>query len=87
MKTALFPGSFDPVTNGHLDVITRACSLFDKIIVTVAVNAEKNALFDVEERKSLLIEVCKDLPKVEVAYFRGLLIDAVDKFNTDAVIR
>jgi len=87
MKTALFPGSFDPVTNGHIDVIKRACSLFDKIIVTVAVNAEKNALFNTEERKALLKEVCKDLPKVEVAVFKGLLIDAVQEFETDAVIR
>ena len=87
MKTALFPGSFDPVTNGHLDVIKRACQLFDKIIVTVAINAEKNALFTTEERKTLLSEVCKDLPKVEIASFEGLLIDAVKAFKTDAVIR
>jgi pantetheine-phosphate adenylyltransferase len=58
MKTALFPGSFDPVTNGHLDVIKRACLLFDKIIVTVAINADKNALFNIDERKQLLQEVC-----------------------------
>jgi pantetheine-phosphate adenylyltransferase len=87
MKTALFPGSFDPVTNGHLDVIQRACMLFDKIIVTVAINADKNPLFDIEERKYLLKEVCKDIPEVEIASFEGLLIDAVEKFNTDAVIR
>jgi pantetheine-phosphate adenylyltransferase len=87
MKTALFPGSFDPVTNGHLDVIKRACLLFDKIIVTVAINADKNALFDTEERKQLLKDVCKDLPTVEIASFEGLLIDAMKTFKTDAVIR
>jgi len=87
MKTALFPGSFDPVTNGHLDVIKRACLLFDKIIVTVAINADKNALFDIDERKELLQEVCKDLPTVEIASFEGLLIDAMKTFKTDAVIR
>ena len=87
MKIALFPGSFDPVTNGHLDVIQRACQLFDKIIVTVAINAEKNALFTTDERKALLCEVCNDLPQVEVASFEGLLIDAVKTFKTDAVIR
>jgi pantetheine-phosphate adenylyltransferase len=87
MKTALFPGSFDPVTNGHLDVIKRACLLFDKIIVTVAINADKNALFNIDERKQLLQEVCKELPTVEIASFEGLLIDAMKTFKTDAVIR
>ena len=87
MKTALFPGSFDPVTNGHLDVITRACLLFDKIIVTVAINAEKNALFNIDERKQLLSEVCAKFPSVEVTSFKGLLIDAVREYKANAVIR
>ena len=87
MKTALFPGSFDPVTNGHIDVIQRACLLFDKIIVTVAINADKSALFGIDERKELLREVCRDLPTVEIASFEGLLIDAMKTFKTDAVIR
>ena len=87
MKTALFPGSFDPVTNGHLDVIERATLLFDKIIVTVARNIDKNPLFSFEERKHLLETVCYQFEKVEVAVFEGLLIDAVDKFNANAVIR
>ena len=87
MKTALFPGSFDPVTNGHLDVIERATKLFDKIIVTVAVNEEKNPMFNFEERKNLLQEVCNAFPTVEIAVFEGLLIDAVQKFQADAVIR
>ena len=87
MKTALFPGSFDPVTNGHLDVIERATLLFDKIIVTVAVNDEKNGMFNFDERKELLEQVCKQFPTVEVAVFQGLLIDAVKEFNAAAVIR
>jgi len=87
MKTALFPGSFDPVTNGHLDVIQRATLLFDKIIVTVAVNDEKNGMFNFDERKELLSTVCEDFPTVEVAVFEGLLIDAVIEFNAVAVIR
>lgn len=87
MKIALFPGSFDPVTNGHLDVIKRATLLFDKIIVTVAVNDEKNGMFNFEERKRLLTETCNKFPTVEVAIFEGLLINAVDQFNANVVIR
>lgn len=87
MKTALFPGSFDPVTNGHLDVIDRATKLFDKIIVTVAVNEEKNPMFSVNERKELLKAVTKDFPSLEIAVFQGLLIDAVKTFQANAVIR
>jgi pantetheine-phosphate adenylyltransferase len=87
MKTALFPGSFDPVTNGHLDVIERATLLFDKIIVTVAVNDEKNGMFNFDERKKLLLKVCQNFPTVEVAVFEGLLIDAIEQFNAVAVVR
>lgn len=87
MKTALYPGSFDPVTNGHLDVIERATSLFDKIIVTVAVNDEKNGMFNFDERKQQLKQVCQIFPTVEVAIFEGLLINAVKEFDAVAVIR
>jgi pantetheine-phosphate adenylyltransferase len=87
MRSALFPGSFDPVTNGHLDVIERACLLFDKIYVTIAVNGEKNPMFSFEERKTLLVEVCSQFDNVEVDTFDGLLIDAAREFNAAAVIR
>ena len=87
MRTALFPGSFDPVTNGHIDVIERACSLFDKIHVTIAINGEKNPMFSLEERESLLKEVCFSFKNVEVGTFDGLLIDAAKKFEVAAVIR
>jgi pantetheine-phosphate adenylyltransferase len=87
MRKALFPGSFDPVTNGHLDVIERASKLFDRIIVTVAVNVEKNPMFALDERVSLLKKVCDEFPEVEVTSFDGLLVDAVRKFDVAAVIR
>lgn len=87
MKTALFPGSFDPVTNGHLDIIRRACQLCDRLIVAVAVNEAKAGLFPLAERQRLLDEVCRDLPKVEVAAFECLQIEAVRRFGADAVIR
>jgi pantetheine-phosphate adenylyltransferase len=87
MRKALFPGSFDPVTNGHVDVIERASKLFDKIIVTVAVNAEKDPMFSVDERVDLLARVCERFEGVEIASFDGLLVDAVREFDVSAVIR
>jgi pantetheine-phosphate adenylyltransferase len=87
MRSALFPGSFDPVTNGHLDVIERASSLFDEIHVTIAVNGEKNPMFSFEERKDLLETVCSRFDNVRVDTFDGLLIDAAKKFDAAAVIR
>jgi len=87
MKIALFPGSFDPVTNGHLDVIKRAHKLFDKLIVAVAVNDTKNGLFSLPERQELLRRSCKEFANIEIASFNGLLVDAVRKFQAEAVIR
>ena len=75
MKAAIYPGSFDPMTLGHLDVIRRASQMFDTLIVSVLDNKSKNALFSVEERVSILKEATKDLPNVEVDSFNGLLID------------
>lgn len=72
---AVCPGSFDPVTFGHLDIIHRAAKVFDKVIVAVLVNASKTPLFDLEERKALLAEVTKDLPNVEIDGFNDLLIN------------
>ena len=87
MKTVLYPGSFDPVTNGHFDVIKRASALFDKVVVAAAVNGEKTPLFTFDERVQLLKEVCKDIPNVEIVSFQGLLVNALAEFNACAVIR
>jgi pantetheine-phosphate adenylyltransferase len=89
MKVALFPGSFDPVTNGHLDVIQRAIKIFDKMIVLVAKNESKNSLFSVQERVVLLEAICKEkgIENIEVLSFNGLLVDAMRKFGTSVVVR
>ena len=75
MKVAVYPGSFDPITLGHLDVITRGAKVFDKVIVGVLVNSDKNGLFDLDERVELIKSVTSDLKNVEVVSFNGLLID------------
>jgi pantetheine-phosphate adenylyltransferase len=87
MKTVLYPGSFDPFTNGHLDLVTRAGQLFDRVIVAVAVNSAKNPLFTMEERCELIRESCSHLEHVEVVSFQGLLVNALDRFQADAVLR
>lgn len=74
-KAAIYPGSFDPMTLGHLDVIKRASKMFDRLIVSVLNNKAKNSLFSVEERVSILKEATRDLPNVTVDSFNGLLID------------
>ena len=75
MKRAVYPGSFDPVTFGHLDIITRASEIFDVLIVSVLNNKVKSPLFSVEERVNILEEATKDIPNVKVDSFSGLLID------------
>lgn len=75
MRRCACPGSFDPVTNGHLDVLERACLLFDEVVVAVLVNRSKKGLFTVEERIELLSEATSHLPNVRVASFHGLLVD------------
>jgi len=87
MKIALYPGSFDPVTNGHLDLIKRVYRIFDKVYVGVASNDKKTALFSFDERVAFLREVCAGYDNVEVVTFQGLLVDAVRKFNAVTVIR
>ena len=75
MKSAVYPGSFDPMTLGHLDIIKRASKMFDHLTVSVLDNKAKNALFSVEERVSILKEATKDIPNVSVDSFSGLLVD------------
>ena len=89
MKKALFPGSFDPVTNGHLDVIERASKLFDVLIVSVAVNESKCSLFSIPERKEFLKAACEEceIKNIEVTSFEGLLVNAVKKMKVNVVVR
>jgi pantetheine-phosphate adenylyltransferase len=89
-KQALFPGSFDPITNGHMDLLERASHLFDKIIVTVAVNNRKESVFTGPERVALINECIKDQPwkgQIEVQEFTGLLIDFARKKGVKTLIR
>jgi pantetheine-phosphate adenylyltransferase len=86
-KIAIYPGSFDPLTNGHLDVIQRAAKIFDKLVVMVAHNQAKNSLFTIEERVTLLEESCAEIENVEISHFQGLLHDEVTRQNAVAVIR
>ncbi|MFD2531418.1 pantetheine-phosphate adenylyltransferase [Gracilimonas halophila] len=91
MKTiALYPGSFDPITNGHLDILERATNLFETVIVTVAVNNKKDAVFSGDERVELIKECIKDkewAKNVEVNQFTGLLVDHAQDMNADTLVR
>lgn len=87
MKRAVYPGSFDPVTYGHLDIIRRAADVFDVLIVSVLNNKGKTPLFSVEERVKMLKEATKDIPNVEVDSFSGLLIDYAKEKNLHVIVR
>lgn len=87
MRTAICPGSFDPVTNGHMDIIRRASVLFDKIIVLVSRNAEKYTLFTAEERCELIRRVTGDIPNIEIDLFDGLTVDYARSKNACALVK
>ncbi len=87
MGIAVYPGSFDPCTNGHLDVIKRASKLFDKVIVAVLTNNSKNPLFSVEERANMLRLVTKDMDNVKIDTFSGLLVDYMKKIDSRVIIK
>jgi pantetheine-phosphate adenylyltransferase len=87
MKRAIYPGSFDPVTNGHLDVIDRASNLFDEVIVAIADNVEKQPLFALEDRLEMLRSSLEGRSNVRVGQFAGLLVDFAVKENANAVVR
>lgn len=87
MKIGVYPGTFDPITNGHIDLITRSLRVFDQVIVAVALNPSKHPLFDLNERVKMVKLAIKDLPHVEVEPFSGLLVDYVKKRDARAVIR
>ena len=86
-KIAVYPGSFDPITNGHYDIILRGLKLFDGLIIAVARNGSKNPLFTVEERLEMLREALKDMPNVEVDSFDGLLVDYVVERGAGTILR
>lgn len=87
MRVACYPGSFDPITNGHLDIIKRSLKLFDKIVVIVANNADKKSFFTAEERKKMIEEALKDTPNVFVTITDGLVVDKAKEFNSKILIR
>lgn len=86
-RIAICPGSFDPITNGHLDIIERAVPIFDEIIVAVLNNSSKQPLFSVEERMELIADVTSHLPKIKVDSFNGLLVDYAAEVGATAIVR
>ena len=87
MNIAIVPGSFDPVTNGHLDIIKRTSELFDTVYVSILSNSSKNPLFSVQERIDLIKRVTKDLPNVKVEGFTGLLVDYAKEKNAKFIVK
>lgn len=87
MKIGVYPGTFDPVTHGHTDIITRSLRVFDKVIVAVAPNPTKHPLFNLAERLDMVTLVMKDVDQVEVITFDGLLVDYVERAGAHAIIR
>lgn len=87
MKRAIYPGSFDPVTFGHLDIIERASKIVDELVVGVLNNSAKNSLFSLEERVNMIEEMTKDMPNVKVGSFDGLLVDYMRKIDATIIVR
>jgi pantetheine-phosphate adenylyltransferase len=87
MKTAVYPGSFDPVTNGHLDIIERSSKLFDKVIVVASVNTSKTPMFTIDEKKSILKEAVSHLDNVVIDSFQGLLVNYVEENDVDVIVK
>ena len=86
-KKAVFPGSFDPITNGHFDIIKRGVSLFDEVIVAIGINADKKYMFSLEDRKRFIEEAFKNEPKVSVITYEGLTIDLCRKLDAKFILR
>lgn len=87
MRRAIYAGTFDPVTNGHLDVLARACALFDEVVMAVALNEAKKPLFPVERRQALIEGNLKELPNARVEVFDGLTVDFARKVDAQAIVR
>ncbi len=87
MRTAVYPGTFDPVTNGHLDIIRRAAELFDEVVIGVLHNSAKTPLFSVEERVNILEKATRDIPGVRVMSFSGLSVDFAKQCRAKAIVR
>jgi pantetheine-phosphate adenylyltransferase len=87
MKIGIYPGTFDPITHGHTDIITRSLRVFDKVVIAVAPNPAKHPLFNLDERLDMVKLVMKDLGQVEVTTFDGLLVDYVERSGAHAIIR
>ena len=86
-KVAIYPGSFDPITYGHIDIVERGLEIFDNVIVAIANNAEKRSLFTIEERLEMAKTIFKDTPNVIVDSFKGLLVEYVAKTNANVILR
>jgi pantetheine-phosphate adenylyltransferase len=87
MRLAVYPGSFDPITNGHLDVLRRAVKLFDRVVIAIAESESKHPLFTLDERQELVAQAIRAMPNVEVDTFTGLLVDYVERRQGGVVIR
>ena len=87
MKRAVYPGSFDPITFGHIDIIERSAKMVDELVIAVLRNSAKNSLFSLEERVNMIKEVTKDIPNVKVETFDGLLVDYMRQIDATIIIR
>ncbi len=87
MKKAIFPGSFDPITLGHYDIIKRGVTLFDEIIVAIGINADKKYMFSLEERKKFIEDSFKDEPRIKVVTYEGLTVDLCKKIDVEFILR
>jgi pantetheine-phosphate adenylyltransferase len=87
MKIGVYPGTFDPITNGHIDIIRRSLQIFDKVIVAVAPNPKKKPIFDIRERVEMIRESTKEIPNVEIEIFEGLLAEYMKRKGAHAIIR
>jgi pantetheine-phosphate adenylyltransferase len=86
-RTAIFPGSFDPLTLGHVDVIQRALPLFDHLVIAIGVNADKKYMYSLEERKKIILDTFRGIPNIEVVHYEGLTVDFCQKIGAQFILR